>query len=302
MDHTYDMQLFVTVAERGSFAAAAAIHNLTPSAIGKRITQLEARLKVRLVERSTRKLLITPAGRHYLDRARVLLNEIRALEHSVRHLSNSPEGEVSLSCNAGIAERFILPMLPEFLKRYPRVRINMVLGDRMETAESDGADLIIRAAGAPLANYVSRRLGDNPWVLCATMEYMTEHGTPEHPRDLIRHNCLSTGPSGATREKWFFEVDGKIEPIDVSGNFGGYANAAYAITRAGVGIGRLPSFLVRDDLATGALVPVLPRHMVADPRAVYLFYRSVDPTPSRLHVLVEYLGQQLTRRLETRSG
>lgn len=298
MDHTYDMQLFVTVAERGSFAAAAAVHDLTPSAIGKRITQLEARLNVRLVERTTRKLLITPAGRHYLDRARVLLNDMRALEHSVRHLSNAAEGEVSLSCNAGIAERFILPMLPEFLRLYPRVRINMVLGDRMETAEADSADVLIRPAGGPLANYVSRRLGDNPWMLCATNAYLSEHGTPELPGDLVRHNCLSSGPSGATREKWLFDFDGKIEPIAVSGNFGGYANAAYAMTRAGVGIGRLPRFLVRDDLASGALVQVLPRHMVADPRAVYLFYRSVDPTPSRLHVLVEYLGQQLTRRLE----
>lgn len=298
MDHTDDMQLFVTVAERGSFAAAAAIHTLTPSAIGKRIAQLEARLNVTLVERTTRKLRITPAGRHYLDRARGLLHDMRALEHSVRHLSNAPEGEVSLSCHAGIAERFILPMLPDFLARYPQVRVKMMLSDHVETAESDGADLVIRAAGAPLANYVSRKLGDNPWVLCATSDYLREHGTPTHPHDLTHHNCLSVGPSGATREKWLFDVDGKVEPIAVSGNFGGFANGVYAITRAGVGIGRLPDFLVRDDLAHGALVQVLPGHMVADPRAVYLFYRSVDPTPSRLHVLVEYLGQQLTRKLE----
>ncbi|GGX25134.1 LysR family transcriptional regulator [Pigmentiphaga litoralis] len=298
MDSTDDMQLFVTVADRGSFAAAAAVHHLTPSAIGKRITQLEARLNVTLIERTTRKLLITPEGRHYLDRARVLLHDLRALEHGVRHLSNAPEGEVSLSCHAGIAERFILPMLPDFLTRHPKVHVKMMLGDHVETAESDGADVIIRAAGAPLPNYISRKLGDNPWVLCATAGYLDTHGTPAHPRDLTRHNCLSVGPSGATRDKWLFEVDGKIEPIAVAGNFGGFANAVYAITRAGVGIGRLPDFLVRDDLASGALRRVLPRHMVADPRAVYLFYRSVDPTPSRLHMLVEYLGQHLTRKLE----
>lgn len=297
MDHTYDMQIFVTVAERGSFAAAAAIHRLTPSAIGKRVAQLESRLCVRLIERSTRKLTLTAAGRHYLDNARVLLNEIGVLEHRVRYLSNTPEGEVSLSCHVGVAERFVLPILPEFLRQYEQVRVRMLLGDRMETAEADGADLLIRAAGAPLANYVSRRLGDNPWVLCATPNYLATHGEPERPSSLDRHNCLSTGPSGMTRDKWLFDMDGKITPVSVSGNFGGFASAVYAMTRADVGIGRLPRFLVLGDLASGALVQVLPRYMLQDPRAVYLFYRDLAPMPSRLQALVDYLGTHLTHQL-----
>ncbi|MDX3907267.1 MAG: LysR family transcriptional regulator [Pigmentiphaga sp.] len=300
MDHTYDIQLFVTVAERGSFAAAAAVHKLTPSAVGKRIAQLEARLKVQLIQRSTRKLLLTPAGKHYLERARMLVAELASLEHGVRHLSNDPEGEVSLSCNVGFSEGHILPLLPEFLRRYPRVRINMMVGDRVETAESDGADLVVRAAGAPLPNYVSQRLGDNPWVLCATPGYLEDYGTPQHPEDLARHNCLNVGPSGAAREKWLFEVNGKIEPVAVSGNFGGFARAVYAMTREGVGIGRLPNFLVREDLVKGELMEVLPDYRVADPRAIYLFYRRLNPMPFGLQALVEYLAFHLTHRLEGR--
>ena len=291
MDHAYDFVLFVSAVRKGSFAAAAAEHRLTASAVSKRITQLEARLRRQLLKRSTRNLELTEAGEQFLEGATRLVEELAAVEHSVRHLSTMPEGQVNVSSHTAFAELHLLPVLPEFLTRHPKVSINLMVGDHVETAERDQADLIIRSASSALPHYAGRKLFPNPWVLCATPAYLRTAGVPAHPRDLVRHNCLNSGPHGLTRDRWMFQIERQIEAVEVSGCFGGFGRGVYEMVKAHLGIGRLPAFLVKQDLAHGTLVSVLSGFLVDDARAMYLFYR--EQRPPALAALIDFLTERL---------
>lgn len=293
MDTSSDLALFVMAIDNGSFSAAAIDADLTAATVGKRISGLESRLGVQLLMRTTRSLVLTEAGKYYYSHAKRMVREINAIEHSLRHLEQNPSGNYSVSCNAALSEKIIAPALPEFLSKYPEINISLLVADRIDIPTHDNADLIIRSTGAPLHDYVSQRVVYNPWVLCATPEYLHSRGVPNNPEDLINHNCLIAGPHGKTEEVWLFKCEGATIPIRVKGNFGGFGRAVYTIVKAGIGIARLPAFLVREDIQQGNLVQVLSKNMCSDSRFIYLFHRHLNPPPLGQTLLIQHIANVL---------
>ncbi len=213
---------------------------------------------------------------------------------SARHLPDTPRGSVRIICHAAFAERQLMPLLPEFLQRNPEIRVQILVGDRPGLPDVSEADITVRGAVAPLAEYVSQRLAPNPWVLCAAPGYLERHAAPAVPDDLKRHNCLIVSPSGTTHEEWLFRAGSDIYPVEVEGNFGGFGSTVYEAAKAGLGIAKLAEFLVAADIRAGRLCSVLADFMPDDVRAIYLFYSRQRPTPLRIRALVEFLVARFT--------
>lgn len=291
-----DMSLFVLTIEQGSFAAAAMAADLTASAISKRIDKLEQRLGVRLLQRTTRSLTLTENGIVYFERARRIVVDIRATEQAASLTSNQPRGALRINCPAAFSEKQLTKLIPEFLQRYPNVRISLIVGDRSPVSGEVEDDVVIRSAVAPLADFHSHRLSSNRWIVCAAPSYLQTHGAPIHPTDLQRHNCLIVSGTGLTSEEWLFEFDQSVQPVRVGGNFGGFGSAVYETVKAGLGIAKLPEFLVASDIRNQRLRELLPDAMPRETRVLYLSYRSDRPVPAKTTAFVQFLLERIADR------
>jgi LysR family transcriptional activator of dmlA len=291
-----DLSLFVLTVEHGSFSGAAMAGGLTPTAVSKRIAKLEERLGVRLLERTTRSLKLTESGMIYFERARRIAVDIRTAEQAAQRTSDQPRGTLRINCPAAFSEKQLTKLIPEFLQRYPNVRISLIVGDRSPVGGEFEDDVVIRSSVAPLTGFHSHYLSSNRWVMCASPSYLQECGAPMHPFDLQQHNCLIVSGNGLTSEEWLFEVDQSVQPVRVSGNFGGFGSAVYETVKAGLGIAKLPEFLVAADIRELRLRELLPEAMPRESRAMYLSYRRDRPVPAKTSAFVHFLLETIAAR------
>ena len=290
MDRLVAMEAFVRVADGRSFSLAARQMRLSKSVVSRQIAALEAALGARLLQRTTRTLTLTEAGRLYLERARRILADIDEAGRPVGQLSDAPRGQLRVSAPMSFGFLHLAPAIPAFLARHPDVTVDMSLTDRFVDLVEEGFDVAVRIGQLRDSSLVARRLAPSRLVVCASPEYLARRGVPRVPADLAGHECLhNTNIAGDWR---FVAPDGGMQAIEVSGRLAANnGDALQAAARAGAGLIYLPSFIVGDDLQAGRLVSVLDDFTLVGStvNAVYPHARHLSP---KVRVFVDFLAER----------
>ena len=279
MDSLTDIAVFVRVVDDGSFTRAAERLKLSRSVVSKYVTRLEERLGARLLNRTTRRLSLTEAGRIFYDRSRRGLRDIEDAEAEVSRLQETPSGVLRINAPMSFGILHIAPALHEFLVQYPNVSVEMNLDDRQVDVIAEGFDVSVRIADLPDSSLIARRLGPCRHTIVAAPSYLEKNGTPRKPEELRDHNVITFAYQASTHTWHFLAPDGKPTSVAVSGSV--QMNNSLALREAlltGVGITRTPTFVVGEDIKQGKLKSVLTDHETLE-LSIYLVY------PERRHLL-----------------
>jgi len=288
METIPDFAVFVAVIEQGSFSRAADHLGLSKSAVSRRVTQLEARLGIQLLQRSTRKLALTEAGGRYFAHACEAVHQVRTAETEAALYGSEAIGEIRLVAPMAFGSRHLVPWLPGFLATHPRVSVDLTLEDRIMTRIDGTFDLALRAGDLPDSAQITRRLAPLRSVVCASPDYLRQHGAPGTPAELAERNCVFFSYSD-NMDVWEFRSDLGPERVPVSGNLKvNNSDAVCAAVIAGGGIGRLPTFVAHSLLASGRLIRLLPGYeMPSKPLQVQFPSRKLIPRAARF--LIDFL-------------
>ena len=288
MESIPDFAVFVAVVEKSSFSRAAEHLGLTKSAVSRRITHLEARLGIQLLQRSTRKLVLTDAGSRYFAHASEAVHHVRSAEREAGLFGSEAVGEIRVLAPMAFGSRHLAPHLPAFLQAHPKLSVDLTLDDRFLAAIDDRYDLALRAGDLPDSSQIARKLAPLRSVVCASPDYVARHGAPDVPAELGRHNCVFFSYSD-NMDVWEFRSPLGPEVIPVTGNLKvNNSEALCAAVLAGGGIGRLPSFVAHALLNEGRLVRLLPAfEMPSKPLTIQFPSRQLIPRAARL--LIDYL-------------
>ena len=288
MDRFHEMRVFAAVVEAGSFVGAAEAIDMSKAAVSRHVAELEARLGVRLLRRTTRKLSLTDEGGIFHARCRELLADLDEAEAEITSRSGQAAGQLKVNVPVTFGVMHLAPLWAEFMASNPAVVLDVTLADRLVDLVEEGYDLAVRIARLPSSSLISRRLASTRMVLCASPGYLREHGAPSHPSELADHavmaySLLSTG------DQWEFDGPGGRVAVKVSARMrtnSGDTCRAVAIQSGGVVL--QPSFMVGDDLRSGALVELLPQYRAAtlDVCAVYPTRKHVSP---KVRLLIDFL-------------
>jgi DNA-binding transcriptional LysR family regulator len=294
VDRFSEMEAFVRIVEDGSFSAAAATLRVTPSAISRLVGHLEERLDVRLVNRTTRRLSLTDEGRGFYARAARILADVDAAEQATASAGHAPHGRLRVNAPIAFGSYQIAPVLPAFLERYPGIRLELTLTDRLTDLLEEGIDVAI-CFGAPAdSSLVLRKLGEDAWTICAAPQYLDRWGTPGTPEDLREHTCLLRTAPLADLNVWPFRGAEGAYTIRVGGRIEvNHAETLLRLALAGAGIARLARFLVAPYLAEGRLVPVLAETHRTDAVPIYAIYPHRRHLSLRVRAFVDYLAEAL---------
>lgn len=288
------MNLFVRVADLGSFAAVANQLGVARSVVTRQIAALEEHLGVKLMVRTTRKLTLTSAGASYLDKCRTILDLVEVAEADVMEARLTPRGNLRIGLPLSYGLKRIAPLLPAFLKTYPEISLALDFTDRHINLIDEGIDLSIRITPRLDPGDVARKLGESRLIAVASPDYLARHGHPAHPSELSQHACLGYSAKANNRPLAFM-IDGRMENVHVP--FRLQANNGDALTEAaaqGLGITLQPDFIVNAYLARGAVVPVL-EAFAPPPLGIYAMLPSNRYLPHRVRVLIDFLAAELGR-------
>lgn len=293
MDSLTSMKVFGTIVEAGSFASAARRLRLSRAVVTKHVAALEDRLKVRLLERTTRRLSVTEAGARYYERCAQILAEIEDAEREAAQATAMPRGTLRISAPHTFATAHVAPHLAAFRHRFPEVDLELVLSDRFVDLLEEGFDLAIRIAdGLPESSLVARRLAPCRFAVCGAPGYFERHGEPQAPDDLAKHACL--GYTLSPREhSWVFVCPhDKRHVVNVDGplrsNSGDMLRAAAV---GGAGVVLLPSFYVGEDLERGRLKAVLTDYRVQE-YGIYAVYPSRKHLTAKVKSFIDFLSER----------
>jgi DNA-binding transcriptional LysR family regulator len=292
MDRLQAMHVFVRVAELGSFSAVAQQLGVARSVVTRQIAALEEHLGIKLMVRSTRRLTLTSAGAAYLEKCRVILNLVEAAETGVAEERLTPRGTIRVSLPLSFGLKRVAPLLLDFARRYPEVRLDMDYTDRRVNLIEEAIDLSVRITGKLGANEIARRLGAIQMRVIASPAYLAEHGTPRHPSELAHHECLSYTLVGA-QQSWAFEVSGAPVSFPIRARL--HANNGEALTEAavqGLGIALQPAFIVEDAICSGRVVALL-EDFRSPELGIYAILPSNRQVPHRVRVLMDFLAKHL---------
>jgi DNA-binding transcriptional LysR family regulator len=289
------IELFCLAAEHESFTAAAAQAGLTPAAVSRAISRLEERLAVRLFVRSTRRIRLTDGGRAYYAQCRQALGQLAEAERELTGTQSEPAGLVRISAPTTLGHYALLPLLPAFRTRYPKVRVDVEVSNRNVDFTAEGFDLAIRAREQPDSGLVARKLLDAPLVVVATPQYLRRAGRPKALPDLAQHDCIQfVLPSTGQKVPWQFLHGG--EPVDLATDGAITCSedvlAVATLARAGAGLVQTYRFIVEDDLKAGRLVEVL-QAFGGRSRPFSLIYPAARHMPLRVRVFVEFFAAAL---------
>jgi DNA-binding transcriptional LysR family regulator len=290
------IQSFVSVAEARSFVGASRRLGITPSAVSKQVSQLEHRLGVRLLRRTTRTLSLTEEGTLYHQRCAATLAELEAAGEEASAHDPNPRGLLRITAPTLLGQAFVAPDLAEFQRLYPEITIDLDLNDELVDLVAGSFDIAIRtSAQLPSSSLVAKKLAPHEFILCASPRYL-ERGAPRRPADLLQHECLLR--RGTERGLvWTLHGPGGAKEVLVTGHF--FSNSRMAIFHAavaGCGIAALPKYLVARSLREKELVQVLPSYRLPD-RFVYAVYTHRQPLAGRVRVFLDYIAARAVLRL-----
>ncbi len=300
MDRLKAMETFVAVVTRGSLTAAAQAEGVAPAIIGRRLDALEARLGVKLMLRTTRRITLTHEGSAYLEDCQRLLADLSNAEASVSAGGVKASGHLRITAPAGFGRRHVAPLVPRFREQHPEVTLSLNLSDRVVDLAGEGYDCAVRVGDLPDSALVCVRLADNRRLCVATPEYLRRHGVPAHPQDLSRFDCLTLSSEASQTRGWAFRVpapdgrdgrDGADEviyfrpggPLDCSDG-----QVLHDWCLAGCGIAWRSSWEVAHEVAGGRLVPLL-EDFAAPPNGIYAVFPQRKLLPLRVRLWIDFL-------------
>jgi len=293
MDGFSDLNLFALVARNRNLAAAARELGVTPPAVSKRLAQLERRLGVRLMNRTTRRLSLTPEGELYLANGSRILDELSELEQLVTRSRGEPAGLLRVNASFGFGRTYIVPAISEFVARFPSMQIQLQLTERPMSLQEEGYDLGIRFGEVPDVRIYARLLRKNRRIVCASPAYLKQHGKPSVPHDLARHACIVLRENDSAYGTWHFSRGKRAETVKVDGALS--SNDGSAVLRwalDGRGIVVRSEWEVAGHIARGELTPLLAEWSLpnADIHAIYLERNRLS---AKLRAFVDFLGDFL---------
>lgn len=287
-----EMEVFVRVVELGGFSPAARASRMTPSAVSKLIARLETRLGARLLNRSTRRFILTPEGCAFYERATRILADIEDAERAAG-LGEQPAGRVRVSTSASYATHILAPALPAFLALHPGVTLDVVQTDTVVDLLAERMDVAIRAGPLKSSSLVARKLGETALTIVAAPSYLERCGEPRTIADLEHHNRLGFGYVRAV-DGWPLRDEGEVTVVPATGRVQvSDGEGLRQLALAGVGLARLAAFTIRADIAAGRLVPVLEHLNPGDREAFHAVYVGQGgPLPSRVRALLDFLAER----------
>jgi len=292
MDRLGELSAFVEVARRQSFAQAAQQLGRHPSAVSRAVAALEGRLGVRLLQRTTRRVALSAAGRDYFKRCEALLAEFEGADAEVRDLGASLRGTLRVSAATGSGQTLLAPILAEFLIAHPLLSLDLQLTNRYVDLIEEGYDLALRVGALTDSRLVVRRLAPSRRILIASPAYLERHGSPRQPRQLEEHACLVLD-IGAQPRRWELESGRTRAAHEVRGPM--HSNNTLALLSAccgGLGIALLPEFVAEAALAAGTLRRVLPAWGSPE-QAIFAVYPTARFIPAKVRAFVEFVATRL---------
>lgn len=290
MGQSDDMAAFLRIVERGGFAAAARGSPLTPSALSKLVQRLEARLGVRLLTRTTRRIALTPEGETYAARARDILALIEAAETEVTAGRGRPRGHLRVNTSTAYARHRLIPLLPAFFAEYPDITIDLTVTDRRVDMVAEGIDVLLRTGALDESGLIARRIADGRRVICAAPGYLARRGTPRRAADLLAHDCIALHGQ-ARMTAWPFRDGAGIATLTVRGPAStDSAEALRDMAIAGLGIIRVSAFMVRDAIAAGQLVPLLEAEHASEEVPVWAITAPGRHRMPRIRAFVDFMA------------
>jgi LysR family transcriptional regulator for bpeEF and oprC len=283
---------FTRVVELASFTKAAVSLNLPKTTVSAQVQALEARLRVKLLNRTTRHVSVTTDGAAYYERAVRLLQELEETETLVSQATASPKGRLRVDVPGSIGRRILIPALDDFFKRYPEIELEVGCNDRPVDLLEEGVDCVIRGGELTDSSLVARRLGSLKFVTCASPAYLAEYGMPEKPADIERHLGVHYFSSKTGKIFEFdFTKDG-VKTVITGRNrlMLNDGDACTAAALAGAGIAQLPTFMVQDHIASGELVIVLGTYL-SENLPLYALYPQNRHLSSKVRVFIDWVGE-----------
>jgi len=292
LEHLTAMAVFARVVEAGSFSQAAQELGLSKSAVSKQVGRLEDRLGVRLLNRTTRRLSLTEAGTAFYAGCRQLVADAEAAEDAVSHLATAPRGTLRVNAPMSFGLTHVAPAMPEFLRRYPELSVDLQLNDRTVNLIEEGYDMAVRVGRLPDSSLIAKRLAPMRRALVASPDYLDRRGRPAHPRELAGHDCLIYSYLASGREWRFHGPDGEVR-VPLKGRL--EANNGDALCRAacgGAGFVLLPTFICGEDLRSGRLECVLPEWTDDGGAAIHAVFPASRNLSPKVRVFVDFLAER----------
>ena len=289
MDRLAQIESFVAVANKGSLTAVGHAHGMAPAAIGRHIDALEARLGVKLLVRTTRRITLTPEGNAFLEDCQRLLSDIAASEARISQGNLKASGHLRLTAPAGFGRRHVAPLVPRFLKQHPELEISLNLSDRVVDIVNEGVDCAVRVGDLPDSSLISVRLADNRRLCVAAPAYLARAGEPRHPSELSRHECLTLSIDASQTRGWAFNIDGVVTHLRPSGRLNctdGQVLHDWCV--AGLGLAWRSTWEVEQEVLGGKLRTVLDA-FIAPPNGIYAVFAHAKHLPLRVRLWIDFL-------------
>jgi DNA-binding transcriptional LysR family regulator len=299
MDTLQNMRVFVRVVEAGSFTAAAQHLNTTTAYASRAISDLEAHLRTRLLNRTTRRIALTEAGERYLQRCEQILAYVDQAEAEASDAHARPSGKLKVHAMTSFGQHYVVPAVGRYRQRYPDVHVELTLAQRLPDLLEEGYDVaLVLAQNLPDSGLVSQRLGSAFSITCASPAYLERNGVPRTPGDLSHHTCLQMITPVSPSDEWAFDGPSGQETVALgAGAFVvNVAEAMAVAVREGMGIGLLPIYSAIAGLRSGQLVRVLPEY-TSQEMNLYALYASRHYLDAKIRTWVEYLRDELPATL-----
>ena len=299
MDRLQAMQVFVHVVDSGSFTRAADVLRLPKASVTTLVQGLEAHLRVKLLNRTTRRVSVTADGAAYYERCVRILGEVEETENALSRTRTAPQGRLRVDVPASFGRRLLVPALGEFFERYPDIRMEVGCTDRPVDLLEEGVDCVVRGGEQTDSSLVARRVSTMPFTTCATPAYLERHGVPVHPGDLERHRCIHYFmPKTGRIVEWSFvrhreRITPALDALVALNDSEAYAAAGLA----GLGVMHVPRFMVQDALADGRLTPLL-EDWATDPLPVYVMYPQNRHLSAKVRAFVDWVAELFSREIE----
>ena len=289
MDRLKQIETFVAVATRGSLTAAAQAEGVAPAIIGRRMDALEARLGVKLLVRTTRRISLTHEGSAFLEDCQRLITDFNNAEASVSEGGVKASGHLRITGPAGFGRRHVAPLVPAFLAEHPDVSLSLNLSDRVVDIVNEGFDCAVRVGDLPDSSLVSVRLADNRRLCVATPAYLQRAGVPVHPSELGRHACLTLSSDASQTRGWAFVIDGGVTYLRPTARLDcSDGQVLHEWCLQGLGLAWRSTWEVQHDIAAGRLVSVLD-DFAAPPNGIYAVFPSARHLPLRVRLWIDFL-------------
>lgn len=294
MDKLQAMEVFVRVVETGGITRAADSLHMPKATAATLIQRLEATLGVKLLNRTTRHVSVTPDGAAYYERCVSILAEVRETEELLGKQQSTPRGRVRVDVPTLMARSVFVPALPQFFERYPQIELALASNERRADLIEEGIDCAVWSGEIEESSLVARRVGFLYFATCAAPSYIAAHGQPRHPDDLARHRCINHfSPHSGKTVDWVFSKDGTRVQTSLHGNIALEDENSYvAAAEAGLGIAQIPAFVLKEAMERGTLELVL-GDWFPDPSPLYVVYPQNRHLSNKVRVFVDWVAELL---------